>query len=418
MNPATNPTAFLSRALAGLILALAACDSPYEVGSGEIDTIAGTGIAGASGENVPALDADLSLPLELAVGPDGRLYVSDWQNHRIRVITDEGRIQTVAGTGRMGEPQPGKATDADLDFPTGIAFDDAGRMLIAAWHNGKIARVDLATGELELLYGNGERSYTGDGGPAAEAIFDMPFSVAHDPSGNLYILDQMNQLIRKVDGSGTITRFAGQCIVESSVDPPCVPGAPTRTCEGSDRLTCAAEGAPYDGCNAFCTPSFAGDGGPALEARLSAGGSAPAIPSGHMAFDATGSLYVADQGNHRIRRIDTSGIIATVAGNGSQGYAGDRGPATDAELNGPSDIAIGSDGTVYVADTYNSCVRAFRPGGVIRTVAGKCGERGFAGDRGPATEALLNRPYGIALDGEGNLYIADTQNHRIRIVPL
>ena len=418
MNPATNLTAFLCRALAGLLLALAACESPYEVGSGEIDTIAGTGINGTSDENVPARDANLALPLDVTVGPDGRPYVVDWLNHRIRVITDDGRIQTVAGTGLMGVPQPGKATDADLDFPTGIAFDDAGRMLIAAWHNGRIVRVDLATDELELLYGNGDRSYKGDGGPAAEASFDMPFSVAHDPSGNLYILDEMNQLIRKVDGSGTITRFAGQCIIEYVANTPCAPGTPTRTCEGSDRLTCAAEGEPYDGCNSFCTPSFAGDGGPALDARLSAGGSAPATPGGHIAFDAAGNLYVADRGNHRIRRIDTNGIITTVAGIGSRGYAGDHGPATDAELDGPSDIAIGSDGTVYVADNLNSCVRAFRPGGVIRTVAGKCGERGFGGDRGPATEALLNRPHGIALDGDGNLYIADTYNHRIRIVPL
>lgn len=417
MTPATNLAAFLSSTLAGAILALAACESStYEVHSGKIYTIAGTGISGASGENVPALEANLYLPLDLTMGPDGRLYLLDWQNNRIRIITDEGRIQTVAGSGQMGELLPGKATDANLNSPTSIAFDSAGRMLIAAWRQGKIARVDLATGELELLYGNGDQNYTGDGGPAAEATFFIPSSLVHDTSGNLYIMDLMNHVIRKVDGSGTITRFAGQCIVEYYADPPCVPGAPTRACEGSDKLTCAAEDARDDGCNAICSPGFAGDGGPALAARLNTGSGLPARPNARMAFDAAGNLYVVDTGNHRIRRIDTRGIITTVAGNGTRGYAGDGGPAIVAELDKPTDIEVGSDGTLYVADTDNSCVRAITPGGYIRTVAGKCGQRGFAGDHGPANEALLDRPYGIALDGDGNLYIADTLNHRVRIV--
>jgi DNA-binding beta-propeller fold protein YncE len=416
MNPATNPTAFLSPALA--ILTLAACQSStYEVGSGEIDTMAGTGMTGTSDDDVPVLDADLYLPLDVTVGPDGRVYVIDWQNNRIRVITDEGRFQTVAGSGLLGEPQPGKATDSDLNHPSSVVFDDAGRMLIATFFNGKIARVDLATGELELLYGNGGRDYTGEGGPAAEATFNVPSSLAHDMSGNLYVTDLANQVIRKVDGSGTITRFAGQCIIDSYPDLTCDPAGSTSACEGSDKLVCTGEAVPDYACGANCAPSFAGDGGPALEARLSVTTSAPPLPGGNMVFDAAGNLYVADTGSHRIRRIDTNGIITTVAGNGNAGYAGDGAPAIDAELHAPSDIAIAGDGTLYVADTYNSCVRAFRPGGVIHTVAGKCSEKGFAGDRGPATEALLDRPYGIALDGADNLYIADTYNHRIRIVP-
>jgi sugar lactone lactonase YvrE len=415
MNPATNVTAFLNSAL--VILSLGACrSSMYEIGSGEIDTIAGTGIPGSSGDDGPALDAELYLPLDLTAGPDGQLYVLDWINNRIRVITDDGRIQTVVGSGLVGEPRPGKATDADLHFPTSVVFDDAGRMLIATWFNGKIARVDLATGELELLYGTGGRGYAGEGGPAAEATFDLPSGVVHDTSGNLYIMDQMNQVIRKVDGSGTITRFAGQCIADYFPDLACDVGGPTRTCEGSDKLVCVAEGVPDYACETICGPSFAGDGGPALEARLHEIPGSPVLPAGRMVFDAAGNLYLTDTGNHRIRRIDTSGIITTVAGNGTQGYAGDGGPAINAQLNGPTDIDIASDGTLYVADTNNSCVRAITPDGIIRTVAGTCGERGFAGDRGPATEALLDRPYGIELDAGDNLYIADTSNDRIRFV--
>jgi hypothetical protein len=419
MTPATNLTIFLSSALAGAILALSACESStYEVGSGEIDTIAGTGEIGFSGDNGPARDAELYLPLDLTVGPDGQLYVIDWNNFRIRVITSEGQIQTVAGTGGISEPLPGKATDADLNHPTSVVFDDAGRMLIATWFDGKIARVDLATGQLELLYGNGGRGYTGEAGPAAEATFDLPSSLVHDTAGNLYIMDQKNHVIRKVDGSGTITRFAGQCIVDYFPEgPTCEPGGPTRACEDSDKLVCVAEGVPEDACRFNCARGFAGDGGPALEARLNQTLTFPVPPAGRMTFDAAGNLYVTDTGNHRIRRIDTNGIITTVAGNGNGGHAGDGGPATDAELYGPSDIEIGNDGTLYVADTQSSCVRAFRPGGIIRAVAGKCGEKGFAGDRGPAIEALLDRPYGIALDDEDNLYIADTHNDRIRIVP-
>ena len=414
MNPATSVAALLSPAL--ITLALGACQSStYELRSGEIDTIAGTGIGGPSGDDGPALEAELYLPMDLTVGPDGQLYVIDWQNNRIRVITDAGRIQTVAGSGLQGEPQPGKATDADFNHPTSVVFDAAGRMLIATWFNGKIARLDLATGQLDLPYGNGGRGYTGEGGPAAEATFDLPSSLAHDASGNLYIMDQKNHVIRKVDGSGTITRFAGKCIVDR--DLACEPGGPTRACEGSDKLLCATEGVPDDTCSSPCQGSFAGDGGPALEARLDVVPGIPTPPAGRMAFDAAGNLYVADTTNHRIRRIDTNGIITTVAGNGNPGHAGDGGPAIDAELHAPTDIEIASDGTLYVADPFSSCVRAITPGGLIRTVAGTCGERGFGGDRGPATEALLDRPYGIALDAEGNLYVADTQNHRIRIVP-
>jgi hypothetical protein len=409
MSSARHVIPLLGAAL--VALALGACqDDQCGSGSGEICTIAGTGNAAFSGDDGPAHEADLYLPQDLTEGPDGQLYVVDWNNHRIRVITHEGHIQTVAGSGNLGEALPGDATRSDLKFPTNIVFDDLGRMLIALLLNSKIVRVDLATGQLENLYGTGNRDYSGDGGPAATADFDRPAAMAYDASGNLYIMDQFNQLIRKVDPAGIVTRVAGQCFA-------CPEGLYGVVCEGSDEPVCVAY-EDYDySCTSACAPGFAGDDGPALEARMYQPVGGGAGPAGRLAFDAAGNLYFADSGNHRIRRIDTDGIITTVAGNGNLGYAGDGGPATLAELDRPVDIEIASDGTLYVADTFNSCVRAIAPDGIIRTVAGTCGERGFGGDGGSATRALLDRPYGIELDRDDNLFIADTHNHRIRFVP-
>jgi hypothetical protein len=409
MNPARHGM-YLGAALVALALGACHDDDQCVSGSDDICTIAGTGNADFSGDNGPAHAADLYLPQDLTEGPDGQLYVADWNNHRIRVITHEGHIQTVAGTGYTGEALPGPARSSDLTHPTQVVFDELGRMVIAAWHSGKVVRVVLATGQLEHLYGTGNRRYSGDGGPAATANVGLPAAIAYDASGNLYIMDQANQVIRKVDLAGTITRVAGQCFA-------CAEGATPVVCEGSDEPVCVAyEDRDYS-CTDACAAGFAGDGGPALEARIHQpfGGGAP--PAGRLAFDAAGNLYFADSRNHRIRRIDTSGIITTVAGNGNPGYTGDGGPAMLAEIYQPVDIEIASDGTLYVADTQNSCVRAVAPDGIIRTVAGRCGQRGFGGDRGPATEALLNRPYGIELDSEDNLFIADTHNHRIRFVP-
>lgn len=395
-------------------LALGACQdsssSKCVAASGEICTIAGTGDRSFYGDDRPAHRAALNSPLDLTEGPDGQLYVADFNNHRIRVITDEGYIHTVAGSGELGDALPGPALRSDLRFPTSIAFDELGRMVLALLLNSKIVRVDLATGQLENLYGTGNRGYSGDGGPAATADFSWPAAIAYDASGNLYITDHYNQLIRKVDPAGTITRVAGQCFE-------CPEGEFAVFCDGASEPACLTYEEQNDTCTFACAGGFSGDGGPALEARMHQPTSGGSSPAGRLAFDAAGNLYFADSFNHRIRRIDTNGIITTVAGNGNWGYAGDGGPATLAELGLPIDVEVASDGTLYIADTDNSCVRAIAPDGIIRTVAGVCGQRGFDGEGGPATEALLNRPHGIELDRDDNLYIADTFNHRIRFVP-
>jgi hypothetical protein len=220
-------------------------------------------------------------------------------------------------------------------------------------------------------------------------------------------MDQANQVIRKITPDGTISRFAGRCIVGEEV-----PGQEPARLGESDKWGWRTEDATTP-----CRAGYGGDGGAALEARISQPVGQAAEPAGRLAVDAEGNVYFADSGNHRVRKIDKDGIITTVAGNGTPGFAGDGGPATGAQLNNPVDVEVGADGSLYIADTYNSCVRVVDEQGTIRTVAGTCGTSGFNGDGGDALEALLDRPFGIELDGE-NLYIADTYNQCIRKVVL
>ncbi|MEK6675021.1 MAG: NHL repeat-containing protein, partial [Planctomycetota bacterium] len=241
-------------------------------------------------------------------------------------------------------------------------------------HNSKVKRLDLTTGLIENLAGTGARSFGGDGGPANMAILDLPSSVAVDSSSNIIVSDQANYRIRLIDPEGTIITICG------------------------------------DG-----TPGYIGDGGPAEMAQLNSPKGQSAQPAGRIDLDSTDRIYIADTGNHVIRRIERDGTINTLAGNAilGAGYSGDGGPATAAQLNTPSDIEVAPDGSIYIADTSNNVIRKVSPDGIITTVAGT-GELGYGGDGGPADEAKLNRPYGVALSPQGDLLIADTHNHRIR----
>jgi DNA-binding beta-propeller fold protein YncE len=401
-------------AAAALALAAPGCgDSVCEPESGTICTVAGTGIAGYGGDDGLAVDATLYLPQDVTVGPDGRLYLTDWNNHRVRSFAVGGDIRTVAGTGLIGDGPAGPALDAAFNHPTQVVFDGAGGMYIAAWHNSRINRVEMSTGEMSFECGTGARAYWGDGGPAAEAALDLPAGLAFGPSGDLFVIDQANQVIRRIDAAGVITRFAGTCLA-GEIE--CGPEEEPVPCPGTDKWACGLDVDP-DACDKPCEPGYGGDGGHALEARLSLPFGQAADPAGKIAFDTAGNLFIADSRNHRIRRIDASDrTITTVAGTGERGHGGDGGPATAAQLNNPVDLAIAPDDTIYVTDTANSCVRAIAPDGLIRTVAGVCGQRGFEGDGDDPTLALLDRPYGIELDRDGNLYIVDTYNHRVRVV--
>ncbi len=403
--------------LAACAVVISACDpEPPEVehchpASGTICSVAGVDHAGFGGDGGPAVDAAIYLPQDMTVGPDGHLYLLDWNNHRVRRIhSASGVIETVAGTGLLGDGPEGPALAADFNHPTNIVFDSEGKMIIAAWHNSRIKVVDLDTAELVDTCGTGARAYTGDGGPAKDAALDLPASVALDASDNLYIMDQANQVIRKVTPDGVITRVAGSCLVNE-----CKDGQVPEVCPDTNKFACDLAGQP-DACKKACQPAFGGDGGPALEMRMAQPFGQQADPAGRMAIDADGNIYFADTDNHRVRRIDAAtGSVETVAGNGTHGFAGDGGKATEAELYRPIDVALAEDGTLFVADTFNSCVRAIK-GGIITTIAGQCGERGFSGDGGDPATAKLDRPYGITLAPSGELYIADTYNHRVRVV--
>jgi DNA-binding beta-propeller fold protein YncE len=386
-----TPTSRSGRSLAGALLWAAtagagACGGgssgdgpPCAAASGNICTIAGTGTAGDGVDRQPALHTDLYLPQDVTVAPapDGRVFVSDWNNHRIRVLEKDGTMTIVAGVGELGLSADDPSTDR-LNHPTNVAFDAQGHLVIAAWHNSRIKIVDLATLAISDLYGNGQRGFSGDGMTADLAALNLPVAIVYDASWNMIIADQANDRLRRVDATTHI-------------------------------ITSMAGTGPCGGC-------ALGDGGPATSASFSFPAGQAAQPGGRIDIDAGGNIYVADTSNGRVRKIDSSGLVSTLAGNGMTGYGGDGGPAVDAMLNQVNDVAAAPDGSVYLADTENDCVRVVRPDGTIAAAAGTCGQRGFAGDGGPATGALLNRPTGVALDGAGNLYVADAHNHRIRVV--
>jgi hypothetical protein len=397
---------------------------------GVLCTIVGAGDGqhnGYSGDDGPALEAMLSFPQDTLTASDGSMYLLDWNNHRIRKVVD-GIIHHVAGRGELGGSLDDPA-NGDFNHPTGILFTpDESRLLIAAWHNSKVRTLDLASGEIVDTCGDGRRAYWGDNGPATSSSLDLPTSITWDPQGNLVIMDQANQVLRTVDGSGNIHTLYGQCVIDAP--PPSGPGACGDAVSPS---ACAAMGNSASGKNTCgdpaltcvnpCTPGYNGDDVAAATMRIAQPLGQSADPGGRMAYDANGSLYFADSGNSLIRRIDPDGMVHRIAGlapvNGiaQRGYSGDGGPASEAELNNPVDLAFGPDGTLFFTDTYNNCVRSIDSEGNIATVVGQCGVLGDAGDGGPPEQALLRRPYGIELVGK-TLIISDTGNNRIRSVRL
>jgi sugar lactone lactonase YvrE len=308
----------------------------------------------------PFATSDYSLQGDFAPSP--LIYISDSQNNRIRKVdTSTGAITTVAGNGTgwfAGDGGP--ATSAELHNPLGVAVDSFGNLYIADTANNRVRMVNTS-GTITTVAGNGTASFSGDGGPATSAGLWAPYGVAVDSLGNLYIADQSNNRIRKV-ASGTITTVAGNGSV-----------------------------------------GFGGDGGLAVNAGLY-------HPAG-IAVDGSGNLYIADQSNNRVRRVNTSGIISTLAGNGLFGYNCNNGVATGLGLHAPYGVATDGSGDVFIGDYGNQCVRKVNTGN-ITTVAGG----GYGGDGVPATSASLADPAGVAVDGSGNLYIADLVNNRVREV--
>ncbi len=333
-----------------------------------IETVAGNGAPGYSGDGGPAAAAQIDNSYGVAADGAGNLYIADTSNHRIRKVdASTGNISTIAGTGTGGYGgDGGLATAAQLDNPYGVTPDASGNLHIADTLNHRIRKVDASTGNISTIAGTGTGGYGGDGGLATAAQLNYPSGAALDASGNLYIADTFNDRIRKVDTAGMITTVAGTG-----------------------------------------TNGDSGDGGPATAAQLNQ-------PSG-VAVDGAGNLYIADAPNHRIRKVDAAGVITTIAGTGSGGFSGDGGAATAARLNQPASVALDGSGNIYIADWFNHRVRKVDAAGVITTIAGT-GSGGFSGDGGAATAARLNQPASVALDGSGSLYISDRVNQRVRKV--
>jgi N-acetylneuraminic acid mutarotase len=341
------------------------------IGRGLIISQAGNGVLGYSGDGGAAASAELNYPTGVAVDPSGNFYIVDADNNRIRKVTaSTGIITTVAGNGTAGySGDGGAATSAELDTPFGVAVDASGNLYIVDVNNDRIRKVTASTGIITTVAGNGTWGYSGDGGAATSAELFSPFGVAVDASGNLYIADSGNNLIRKVTAStGIITTVAGNG-----------------------------------------TGGYSGDSGAATGAELNS-------PFG-VAVDASGNIYIVDSGNNRIRKVTAStGIITTVAGNGTAGYSGDSGAGTSAELNSPFGVAVDASGNLYIADTYNLVIRTVTAStGIITTVAGN-GTAGSSGDGGAATSAALSYPTSVVVDSLGNFYIADYDNNKVRTV--
>ncbi|MFJ7418673.1 RICIN domain-containing protein [Streptomyces uncialis] len=335
-----------------------------ETSAPSISTIAGTGVAGSAGDDGPAGAAQSNRPYGIAVDSTGTLYFSDYSGHRVRRITTDGKITTVAGTGTPGNRgDGGPAVSAQLNCPRGVAVDSAGAVYIVDANNHRVRKI-AADGRISTVAGTGVAGFSGDNGQATAAQLNLPLGVAVDSTGVLYVTEYHNHRVRRITTDGKISTFAGSGV-----------------------------------------GGFRGDGGPAVSAQLNR-------PYG-VAVDSAGDVYVADAENHRVRKVTTDGKISTVAGTGAAGFGGDGGPAASAQLNFPVEVVIDSTGILYVPELRNQRVRRITTDGKIGTVAGT-GTAGFSGDDAAAASAQLNQPYGVAVDCVDALHIADHGNNRIR----
>lgn len=313
-----------------------------------ITRVAGGGTS--LGDGGPAVNAQI-FARGIAVDGEGNLFIADTSNHRIRKVDGNGIITTVAGTGTSGfSGDGGPAINADLNLPFGLAADEQGNLFIADTLNNRVRRVS-PDGIIMTVAGNGTEGFSGDRGPAISAQLNLPFAVVVDSHGNLFIADRFNNRIRKVGPDGTITTVAG----------------------GGTTL---------------------GDFGPAASASIS--------DPQDIAVDEQGNLFIPDI--RRVRKVSTSGIITTVAGNGTDGFSGDGGPATNARISPPVGVAVDGQGNLFIADLFNNRIRRVSPDGIITTVAGN-GSSGLGGDGGLAANAQLGFPDRVRVDKEDNLLI-------------
>ncbi len=353
--------------LMALALGMATCGLAR---AADVETVAGTGESTDNGNQGLAREINIGEPFGVEIGPDGALYVTEVRNHRVlRVDLAGGKLVTVAGNGRKGYAgDGGPATAASLNEPYEVRFDRDRNMFFVEMQNHLIRRVDAKTGVISTLAGTGKPGFGGDGGPAVKAQFKQPHSIALDDRQHLYVADIGNHHIRRIDlQTGIIETLAGT----------------------------EEKKLPVDGQRAL--------GNPILGPRA--------------LFIDGPTMWIALREGHSVWRMSLAeGRLRHVAGTGQVGYGGDGGPAGAATFNGPKGIAVGPQGHVYVVDTENQAIREIDVArGIVTTVAGN-GQKGGAGDGGPATQAQLARPHGICVGPDGAIYIGDTLNHRVRRV--
>jgi uncharacterized protein (TIGR03437 family) len=340
--------------------------------NGTLTLVAGNGRAGFGGDGGPAIRAQLNVPQGIALDAAGNIYIADSQNNRVRIVGKDGVIRTFAGTGATsfgGGPRSfqdeGPAIQGLLNIPSGVAVDKSGNVFIADTGDNIIRKV-TTDGNIHTFAGD---SYPGffdkEAGTATDSEFNKPSDVAFDSAGSLYVADSNNNVVRKITAEGkTISTFAG---------------------------TSAA--------------GFTGDDDDATKASM--------VAPVAIAFDGSGNLFILQNGDGRIRKVDTKGKITTVAGNGIAGFA-DTSDPTKAQFNSPTGLAVDSAGAIYVADALNLRIRKIA-GNTVSSIAGN-GVLSYSGDNGAATAAQLSGPRGVAVDPAGNLYIADTVNNAVRKV--
>jgi sugar lactone lactonase YvrE len=369
--------------------------------SGIISSIAGN-VNGYDGDgNIPSL-TDFNGGTGMLFSLTGSLLELDQLNYRLREITPTA---TTTKAGSFG-PDGGPATQSVLIWPLNLAFDASGNYYIVETGGNRIRKVNAGTGQINVVAGSGTTGYSGDGGAATAAQLNFPQGVAADGSGNLYIADSANLVIRKVDSSGTITTFVTDATISDLT---------SLAIDRAGNLYSADDGAcvirkitPLGVVKVVAgnfTCGYNGDGQEATSAQLNG-------PYG-VAVSSQGDIYISDTLNNRIRKVDKLGIISTIAGNGVGGFSGDGGLATVAMIWNPEALAVDSAGNVYIADEFNLRIRKISRSGKINTFAGT-GNAGYNGENLPAVSTNLDDPVGIGIDNVGGIFVLDDVQSRVR----